>query len=112
MLALATEPTDSVAWRVVMLSAIISSVVDIPITSEDQEVYLRTHDASSFIDAVARSQTEGETSHRAAPVLLTLQAFYREPEVLYVALDYARTMGVEVRVVTVESESAAKPRAA
>jgi hypothetical protein len=57
---------------------------------EDREVYLREHDAAGFIDSVAAAQREK------APVIMMLDAFWREPDLLYVALDYARASGVDV----------------
>jgi hypothetical protein len=61
-----------------------------PTNQEDREVYLRERDAAGFIDSVAAAQREN------APVIMTLDAFWREPNVLYVALDYARASGVDV----------------
>ncbi len=62
----------------------------LPTNQEDREVYLREHDAVGFIDSVAAAQ------HKEAPVIMMLDAFWREPDLLYVALDYARTSGVDV----------------
>ena len=64
----------------------------LPDNQEDQEVFLREHNAKNFIASVARAKEER------AFVLLTLRAFYREPDVLYVALAYASEQGIEVRV--------------
>ena len=62
----------------------------LPTNQEDREVYLREHDAAGFIDSVAKAQREK------APVIMMLDAFWREPDALYVALDYARAIGVDV----------------
>lgn len=62
----------------------------LPTNQEDREVYLREHDAAGFVDAVTKAQRDK------APVIMMLDAFWREPDVLYVALDYARTSGVDV----------------
>jgi hypothetical protein len=64
--------------------------LDLPSTQEDQERYLREHNAANFIASVHKAkEVDG-------PVLLTLRAFNQEPEVLYVALDYANDLGVTV----------------
>jgi hypothetical protein len=65
-------------------------VQGLPNNQEDREVYLHEHDAGSFIDSVTKAQREK------APVIMMLDAFWREPDVLYVALDYARSSGVDV----------------
>ena len=56
------------------------------------ERFLLEHDASNFIAAVDKAKSYP------GPVLLTLRAFYHEPEVLYVALDYASSLDVAVQV--------------
>jgi hypothetical protein len=63
---------------------------DLPSTQEDQERYLREHNAANFIASVHKAKEID------APLLLTLRAFYQEPEILYVALDYANDLGVTV----------------
>jgi hypothetical protein len=70
-----------------------------PANQEDQEAFLAEHGAANFAKAVARCRQNQSDDPRGMPVMLTLRAFFREPEVLYVALDYARAMGVEVRCV-------------
>jgi hypothetical protein len=62
----------------------------LPTNQEDREVYLREHDAAGFIDSVATAQ------RTKASVIMMLDAFWREPDLLYVALDYARASGVDV----------------
>jgi hypothetical protein len=62
----------------------------LPTNQEDREVYLREHDAAGFIDSVIKAQREK------AQVIMMLDAFWREPDVLYVALDYARASCVDV----------------
>jgi hypothetical protein len=62
----------------------------LPASQEDREVYLREHDAAGFIDSVTTAQREQ------TPVIMMLDAFWREPDLLYVALDYARSSGVDV----------------
>ncbi len=62
----------------------------IPDNQEDRKVYLHDHRASSFIQAV------GRVSHGADTLAMTVKAFAGEPEVLYVALDYAYHNGVTV----------------
>jgi hypothetical protein len=63
----------------------------LPANQEDQEVYLREHDAASFIDAINGAQAKNTNT-----VIMMLDAFHHEPELLYVALDYARSCGVTV----------------
>ncbi|GAA4550029.1 hypothetical protein [Amycolatopsis samaneae] len=54
------------------------------------EDILRRHNAKSFIKAVTGARAEN------TQLILTLQAFYREPELLYTALVYASARGVAV----------------
>jgi hypothetical protein len=63
----------------------------IPNNQEDREVYLREHHAADFIAAVNSTRTSG-----AKTLIMTIGAFAHEPEVLYVALDYANTNGVTI----------------
>jgi hypothetical protein len=63
---------------------------NLPTSQEDREVYLRRHNASRFIAAVETTRQEADT------VVMTIKAFGGEPEVLYVALDYAHHSGVAV----------------
>ena len=63
----------------------------LPSTQEDREVYLRDHNASNFIKAV------NDARHRSLDtVLMTVKGFAGEPDVLYVALDYAYHEGVGI----------------
>jgi hypothetical protein len=63
----------------------------LPNNQEDREVYLREHDAGQFVDAVRSTQT-----NKAGTLIMMLDAFHDEPELLYVALSYARDQGVTV----------------
>ncbi len=63
----------------------------LPTNQEDREVYLRQHDAGNFVEAVSGAQTK-----KADTLIMMLDAFWNEPELLYVALNYARDQGVTV----------------
>jgi hypothetical protein len=63
----------------------------LPNNQEDREVYLREHDARDFIEAVSSTHTK-----KAGTLIMMLDAFLGEPELLYVALSYARDQGVTV----------------
>lgn len=65
----------------------------LPRAAEDLEVFLREHQAADFVKAVAKCQ---ETK---SDLLLSVKAFFREPDILYVALDYAASHGVTVQIV-------------
>jgi hypothetical protein len=56
----------------------------LPDNQEDREVYLREHRAARFVDAVSRARRDSLDT-----VLMTVKAFAGEPELLYVALNYA-----------------------
>jgi hypothetical protein len=56
----------------------------LPDNQEDREVYLREHRAASFIEAVSNARRDSVDT-----VIMTVKAFAGEPDVLYVALDYA-----------------------
>ena len=63
----------------------------LPNNQEDREVYLREHDAATFIEAVSnarRNEVDG--------VVMTIGAFAGEPDVLYVALAYAYHSGIAI----------------
>jgi hypothetical protein len=64
--------------------------VTLPASQEDREVYLREHDAGQFIEAVKSTKQDGDT------LVMMLDAFWGEPEALYVALNYARDEGVSI----------------
>lgn len=66
----------------------------LPDNQEDREVYLRDHNAANFITAV--NDARGDTIDT---VIMTLDAFHQEPDLLYVALDYAKHNGVTVTIV-------------
>ena len=55
----------------------------LPDNQEDREVYLRAHNAEQFVTAIEK------TKQVADAVVMTIEGFASEPEVLYVALDYA-----------------------
>jgi hypothetical protein len=55
------------------------------------EETLRQHNAANFIEAVT-----GALDTADGRLLLTLRAFYREPELLYTALTYASARGATV----------------
>lgn len=63
----------------------------LPNNQEDREVYLREHNAANFIDAINNSRRDSVDS-----VIMTVKAFAREPDVLYVALDYAYHSGMTI----------------
>jgi hypothetical protein len=63
----------------------------LPNNQEDREVYLREHDAGQFIKAVRNTQTK-----KADTLIMMLDAFWGEPELLYIALSYARDQGATV----------------
>jgi hypothetical protein len=63
----------------------------LPANQEDREVYLRHHDAAGFIDAVSDARRDS-----ADTVIMSVNGFAGEPEVLYVALDYAHHSGMAV----------------
>jgi hypothetical protein len=63
----------------------------LPNNQEDREVYLREHDAGQFVESVSSTQTT-----KADTLIMMLDAFWGEPELLYVALNYARDQGVTV----------------
>jgi hypothetical protein len=56
----------------------------LPNNQEDREVYLREHNATNFIEAVTNNRRDSIDT-----VIMTVKAFAGEPDVLYVALDYA-----------------------
>jgi hypothetical protein len=63
----------------------------LPNNQEDREVYLREHNAASFIEAVTNGRRDSIDT-----VMMTVKAFAGEPGVLYVALDYAYHSGMSV----------------
>jgi hypothetical protein len=63
----------------------------LPNNQEDCEVYLREHDAATFIEAVSNARRDSVDT-----VIMTIKAFAGEPDVLYVALDYAYHSGMSV----------------
>jgi hypothetical protein len=56
----------------------------LPDNQEDREIYLREHNAASFIETITNSRRDSVDT-----VIMTVKAFVGEPDVLYVALDYA-----------------------
>lgn len=69
----------------------------LPTNQEDREVFLREHEAKQFVAAVASAKAMTEPT-----LVTTLGAFQGEPEMLYVALDYARGEGVDVTIAALE----------
>lgn len=63
----------------------------LPNSQEDREVYLRDHRAANFIEAVSNTRRDSVDT-----VIMTVKAFAGEPDVLYVALDYAHHSGTTV----------------
>jgi hypothetical protein len=63
----------------------------LPNNQEDREVYLRDHRAGEFIKAVTDARRDSVDT-----VIMTVKAFAGEPDVLYVALDYAYHSGMNV----------------
>jgi sugar/nucleoside kinase (ribokinase family) len=63
----------------------------LPNNQEDREVYLREHNAANFIEAIVNARRDSLDT-----VIMTVKAFAGEPDVLYVALDYAHHSGVTV----------------
>jgi hypothetical protein len=63
----------------------------LPDNQEDREVYLQAHYLGQFIEVIQRArQLSAET------LVMTIKAFAGEPDVLYVALDYAYESGVAI----------------
>jgi hypothetical protein len=75
----------------------------LPDNQEDREVYLRNHRAPSFIEAVSDARRDSLDT-----VIMTIKAFVGEPEILYVALDYAYHSGMTVTMTP--SAERGKPR--
>ena len=65
----------------------------LPNNQEDREVYLREHQAGDFIEATGSAQTKADGN-----LIMMLDSFWNEPELLYVALSYARELGVAVTI--------------
>jgi hypothetical protein len=63
----------------------------LPNNQEDREVYLHDHRAGKFIKAVTDARRDSVDT-----VIMTVKAFAGEPDVLYVALDYAYHSGMTV----------------
>jgi hypothetical protein len=62
----------------------------LPDNQEDREVYLREHGTTRFIEMIQ------DAGRQSIDVIMTVKAFAGEPEVLYVALEYAYHSGVDV----------------
>jgi hypothetical protein len=71
----------------------------LPDNQEDREVYLRDHRGAGFIEAV-----QGAHRRSADTVVMTVKAFAGEPELLYVALDYAYHSGRSVTMAPARGE--------
>jgi hypothetical protein len=63
----------------------------LPANQEDREVYLRAHDSAQFIEVIQSARRLS-----AETLVMTVKAFADEPDVLYVALDYAYEGGVAI----------------
>ncbi|HTD09574.1 MAG TPA: hypothetical protein VK680_11850 [Solirubrobacteraceae bacterium] len=63
----------------------------LPDNQEDREVYLHDHRAGEFIKTVTDARRDSLDT-----VIMTVKAFAGEPDVLYVALDYAHHSGMTV----------------
>jgi hypothetical protein len=63
----------------------------LPSNQEDREVYLRNHRASEFVKAITDARRDSVDT-----VIMTVKPFAEEPDVLYVALDYAYHSGMTV----------------
>ncbi len=63
----------------------------LPDNQEDREVFLRDHRAADFVDAVSNARRDSVDTFS-----MTVKAFAGEPDVLYVALDYAYHSGMTV----------------
>jgi hypothetical protein len=63
----------------------------LPNNQEDREIYLREHRAGEFVRAVTEARRDSVDT-----VIMTVKAFAGEPDVLYVALDYAYHSGMGV----------------
>lgn len=63
----------------------------LPNNQEDREVYLDEHRAGEFIKAVTNARGDSVDT-----VIMTIKAFAGEPDVLYVALDYAYHSGMTI----------------
>jgi hypothetical protein len=71
----------------------------LPDDQEDRAAYLRGHDAVLFIDLIAEARRDSVDD-----VITTVAAFAGEPEVLYVALEYASHSGVAVSMAPIEAK--------
>jgi hypothetical protein len=74
----------------------------LPTNQEDREVYLREHNAANFIKTIPNAQGEQFDT-----VVMSLNAFLGEPDVLYVALNFARDAGMPVTMVPLTESTAA-----
>lgn len=72
----------------------------LPDNQEDRAAYLREHDAVLFIDLIAEARRDSVDE-----VTTTVAAFAGEPEVLYVALEYANRSGVAVSMAPIEAKA-------
>jgi hypothetical protein len=68
----------------------------LPGNQEDREVYLREHRAARYVEMIKDARDRS-----AEHVLMTVGAFTGEPDVLYVALDYAYHAGVTITMAPV-----------
>jgi hypothetical protein len=66
-------------------------ITDLSNNQEDREIYLHDHRAGEFVKAVSDARRDSLDT-----VMTTIKAFAGEPDVLYVALDYAYHSGTTV----------------
>ncbi len=76
----------------------------LPNNQEDREVYLRDHRAGEFIKAVSDARRDSLDT-----VMMTVKAFAGEPDVLYVALDYAHHSGMTVTMASDPGQNEPSP---
>jgi hypothetical protein len=76
----------------------------LPTNQKDREVYLCEHGVARFIEVVRDARR-----NRVATILMTVKAFAGEPELLYVALDYAYHEGIGVTMVPAEGDEPSMP---
>jgi hypothetical protein len=74
----------------------------LPDNQEDREAYLHDHRAGRFIAAVETTRQEADT------VIMTVKAFAGEPDVLYIALNYAYHSGVAVTMAPDPKQSSSR----
>lgn len=84
-------PTHTLTTHAITADSGLMTTDRLPNNQEDREVYLHEHRASEFVKAVTDARRDS-----ADTVIMTVKAFAGEPDVLYVALDYAYHSGMTV----------------